>query len=406
LSVLELEGAVVSYSYDPASQLFAEQRSGANAYNTTYEYDGVGNRLSKNEGPLHTSNYSYNAANELILLVPPLPDLPTTYSYDANGNLTLEQTDLSQTAYTWDDENRLLRVDYPNGTTETYTYSADGLRQKKVAPSSTVLYVRNGQNVLQETDGNLITQVQYTDLPDTPGGLTSSRRSGISNFYGFDPQQDTRILISTAQVITDSYIYKAFGEELATTGSTINPFRYGGQVGYYQDTINRLYVRRRHLEVTQGRWLSRDPLGLDSGDWNLYRYVLNNPVNIVDPSGLGDRQQCGFYDSLRFSQNQCNQGYSTFGSIACRTAGEGAYPNCIRDCLVDVYSTGGESCCDARSTARFALKVQNQHNYCYGICFLRLYGLPRLPRFPRPPEWLPIPRLIRPPYIRIPGLLR
>ena len=34
-----------------------------------------------------------------------------------------------------------------------------------------------------------------------------------------------------------------------------------------------------------GRWLSRDPIGLDDGP-NLYRYVLNNPVNEIDPSGL------------------------------------------------------------------------------------------------------------------------
>jgi hypothetical protein len=35
-----------------------------------------------------------------------------------------------------------------------------------------------------------------------------------------------------------------------------------------------------------GRWTSRDPLGFDAGDSNLYRYVNNNPQNGVDPSGL------------------------------------------------------------------------------------------------------------------------
>jgi hypothetical protein len=39
----------VTWTYDAAYQLINEDRSGANAYNTTYVYDPVGNRLVKNE---------------------------------------------------------------------------------------------------------------------------------------------------------------------------------------------------------------------------------------------------------------------------------------------------------------------------------------------------------------------
>jgi pimeloyl-ACP methyl ester carboxylesterase len=35
-----------------------------------------------------------------------------------------------------------------------------------------------------------------------------------------------------------------------------------------------------------GRWLEQDPIGLDAGDVNLYRFVGNNPIDEVDPSGL------------------------------------------------------------------------------------------------------------------------
>ncbi len=38
---------------------------------------------------------------------------------------------------------------------------------------------------------------------------------------------------------------------------------------------------------TIGRFINEDPIGLDGGDENYYRYVRNDPINRVDPSGLG-----------------------------------------------------------------------------------------------------------------------
>ena len=96
----------------------------------------------------------------------------------------------------------------------------------------------------------------------------------------------SRILVSIGGNITDSYLYKAFGEELAVAGTTVNPMRFGGQVGYWRDLADRLYVRARHLRSDLGRWMSRDPIGFEGGDWNLYRYVGNEPVVDRDPSGF------------------------------------------------------------------------------------------------------------------------
>ena len=117
------------------------------------------------------------------------------------------------------------------------------------------------------------------------GGLTSERRGGISSFYGFDQQANTRILASINGNVSDDYLYKAFGEELAVSGSTVNSLRFGGQVGYCRDEAERLYVRARHLRTDNGRWVIRDPLGFDGGDWNLYRYVMGDPLIALDPYG-------------------------------------------------------------------------------------------------------------------------
>ena len=93
------------------------------------------------------------------------------------------------------------------------------MREKKATSSGTVCFVRDGENVLIETDANLVTQAHYTDSPGMWGGLSSERRGATSSFYGFDQQSNTRILVSIGGNITDSYLYKSFGEELAVSGN-------------------------------------------------------------------------------------------------------------------------------------------------------------------------------------------
>ncbi|OYT69775.1 MAG: hypothetical protein CFK49_12115, partial [Armatimonadetes bacterium JP3_11] len=57
--------------------------------------------------------------------------------------------------------------------------------------------------------------------------------------------------------------------------------------GYEYIPATGLYhVGAREYDPRTGRWLQRDPIDAASGDPNLYRYCLNDPVNLVDPSGL------------------------------------------------------------------------------------------------------------------------
>ena len=45
------------------------------------------------------------------------------------------------------------------------------------------------------------------------------------------------------------------------------------------------FLRARYYDPAAARFLNRDPVGLDAGDANLYRYAGNDPVNQIDPSG-------------------------------------------------------------------------------------------------------------------------
>ncbi|HKW87402.1 MAG TPA: RHS repeat-associated core domain-containing protein [Candidatus Acidoferrales bacterium] len=85
--------------------------------------------------------------------------------------------------------------------------------------------------------------------------------------------------------------YAPFGEQYAaagTTGVTNTSF-----AGNNEDTTTNLYDAMNREYGIQGRWPSPDPAGVAAANpanpqsWNRYAYVLNNPLDLSDPSGFG-----------------------------------------------------------------------------------------------------------------------
>ena len=96
--------------------------------------------------------------------------------------------------------------------------------------------------------------------------------------------------LGTPQAITDKNgnivwkaDYKPFGEITLTTAAVENNFRFPGQ--FYDAETGLHYNWHRYYDAGTGRYLMSDPVGLEGG-MNLYVYVLNNPVNMKDSSGL------------------------------------------------------------------------------------------------------------------------
>src|SRR5262249_33092294 len=86
-----------------------------------------------------------------------------------------------------------------------------------------------------------------------PDGLVSQRRGSTSSFYGFYIQASTHILVSIGGAVTDSYSWKAFGEEVSASGVSVNPYRYVGQGGFYRDAANYIYTGEGYYRPTLGR---------------------------------------------------------------------------------------------------------------------------------------------------------
>jgi len=283
------------WTYDATYQLINEALVGPGPFNTTYVYDPVGNRLVKNDsGALTTS--TYDAANQLKTSVAAAGT--TTYAFDAAGNQLTESAPTGITTSTWDDENRRTKVVLPSAVINTAVYNGDSLRVEKQDSTGTTLLIWDGQAYLEETDASNVTNAIYTVEPTELGQVISqTRKSGATwtpSYYHYDGLGSTSRLSSATKSILGTYAYKAFGEMTTGSGATpVNPFRFIGQLGYYFDAdLLDNYVRARWYRPVIARWLSADPVGFMAFDINLFRYVMNNAANAVDPSGTTILSHC------------------------------------------------------------------------------------------------------------------
>jgi RHS repeat-associated protein len=91
-----------------------------------------------------------------------------------------------------------------------------------------------------------------------------------------------KIVNSSAQVVWAA-AYLPFGKAQVTTETVANNLRFPGQ---YSDAGSGLHYNwNRYYDPETGRYITADPIGL-AGGINLYAYVMGNPVNKTDKSGL------------------------------------------------------------------------------------------------------------------------
>jgi RHS repeat-associated protein len=105
-------------------------------------------------------------------------------------------------------------------------------------------------------------------------------------FYTRDHLGSIRELVDSSDQVRAHYEYDPFGRRTQTTGDVPSDFGFAGM--FWASEVALSFTQFRVYDPELGRWLSRDPLReaeMNEGP-NLFAYVGNNPVNLVDSLGL------------------------------------------------------------------------------------------------------------------------
>jgi RHS repeat-associated protein len=318
-------GAVVTYNYDLANRLKgvsdnsaaitpAVAPGGGASYATTYAYDSLNRPTNVSWTPAPTAAaptastvtfaHAYNQANQRAGQTVtdnswwfyPGPTASTisytantvnqytavgavTPTYDGNANLTFDGT----FAYGYDAENRLTSVTQGGSGVASYAFDAQGRRKLKTVGAATTIFVTDADNrEVLEYDGSSGQVQRWYAYGLGPNDALNQMNIPAATRATFIPDIQGSMLAtldsSTGALTKDGYL--PYGKSASIPAS----FGYTGQRAD-PETNGLYYYRARMYMPTWGRFVQVDPVGYAAGS-NLYAYVGNDPVNLVDPNGL------------------------------------------------------------------------------------------------------------------------
>lgn len=271
-----------TYGYDEIGQLtsavFASTNPEIPDEDLTYVYDALGNRIRTVENGV-TTEYTTNNMNQYVRAG------DTTFEFDADGNLEREISPAGTTVYSYDDENRLIAVTDARSN-RTYAYDALGQKAEATENGSATRFVidpaapRHAVTEYSGTGALLARNDFGADL------VSRTLSDGTIAYCSSSAQGNVAELTDSNGEPLTRYLFTPFGEDLREFSSVSNPFQFSGSFGVRSATTTLASMGARYYNASLGRFTSPDPVGRHGDDFNVYRYVANEPTMLVDPAGL------------------------------------------------------------------------------------------------------------------------
>jgi RHS repeat-associated protein len=277
-------GHVWQYSYDAPGRLIGVMLDGNLA--SQYSYDDDDNRatFTKASGPPTTA--SYDGQDRLVRYG------AIHYSYGNNGELQSKTDSTGTTYYVYDAFGNLVTVTKPDGTTLQYVVDGDNHRVAKYTNGLLqvqYLWDDKGRVVATLAPGpitTVTTQFVYATKENVPDLVVSG---GTPYRVISDHLGSPRLLVNaTSGAVVAQLDYDEFGNATIVSGQSVlaylMPFGFAG--GLYDADTELVRFGARDYDPSIGRWTAKDPLRFRGDSMNLYGYVLSDPVDFRDSSGM------------------------------------------------------------------------------------------------------------------------
>jgi RHS repeat-associated protein len=269
-----------AYGYDLSGRLTTVTLNNAPQPLVIYAYDNSDNRISINVGG-NATNASYDNQDRLTNYG------TTTYSYTANGELQSKTNGVNTTLYNYDVVGNLRNATLPNGTNIEYLIDAQNRRIGKKVNGTLIqgfLY-QNQFKPVAELDGssNVVSRFVYGSRSNTPDYMI---KNGTTYRIITDQIGSVRLVVDVASGnIAQRIDYDEFGVVLLDTNPNFQPFGFAG--GLYDSNTQLTRFGARDYDAETGRWMAKDPILFDGGQFNLYSYTDSDPINFLDETGFG-----------------------------------------------------------------------------------------------------------------------
>jgi RHS repeat-associated protein len=299
-----LQRYVEKYVYDSVGNILSMAHSGGSvlSWKRCYQYAEDSNRLLATGRPGDLPNLNAPCSPHYVTT----PTLSQRYEYDSHGSMLSLNRTPAEYRLRWDYRDMIHHVNLGGGGQAWYNYDAGKQRTRKRIErnGSTVeerlylggmeVYRRYGASgVVEEIETFhlfaddqrvlIVEDVLQTDNTDL--GTSTLYRYQYGNHLGsvgFELNAEAAIISYEEYHPYGTTAYKATNQEIRATAKR---YRY---TGMERDEESGLaYHSVRYYLLWLGRWGSCDPIGIE-GEINLFRYCQNNPIGLVDTSGLHD----------------------------------------------------------------------------------------------------------------------
>jgi RHS repeat-associated protein len=172
------------------------------------------------------------------------------------------------------------------GSGATYTFDGNSIRVKKVSGATTTVYIFSGAKVIAEYDNGAAPASPSREYIYSAGALLAKIEAGATMYYHPDHLSNRLLTDSSGNTLGQRGHYP-FGETWYESGATTTKIKF---TTYERDSESTNdYALARFYSNRFGRFSSSDPLAgsiRNPQSLNHYAYVLNDPLDFVDPLGL------------------------------------------------------------------------------------------------------------------------